>query len=132
MRIIKAAGILAGRILSAAAGIGAALIVFSSFMVLEVEGNFMMPVLIPGQKILIDLYDRNNTDGRDDLNTGDIVICPAPYYDADGQGKYMIFHVTGMRGKWIEVKNEAAPAVIIEKEDVLGKVVKTWERKNAN
>ena len=135
MRGLKAAGRLLSRLLSAAAGIAAAVWLFTSFMVVEAGGSAVMPEIMPGQKVLVALYDRDNAAGRDSLTTGDIIVYEAPFYDIDGEGRYLIRRVTGVRNRWIEVDRENAPAdpaSIIGKEQVLGKVIKIWERRNAS
>jgi len=136
MRVLKATGRIFCRILAAAAGIAAAVILFSSFMIVEVEDSTMMPRLMPGQKILVGLYDRDSAGDRDSLATGDIIIYEAPFYDISGQNRYLVRRVTGVRNRWIEVDCEAGmtagAADIIEKEQVLGKVITTWERRNAS
>jgi len=136
MRVLKATGRIFCRILAAAAGIAAAVILFSSFMIVEVEDSTMMPRLMPGQKILVGLYDRDSAGDRDSLATGDIIIYEAPFYDISGQNRYLVRRVTGVRNRWIEVDCEAGmtagAADIIEKEQVLGKVIKIWERRNAS
>lgn len=122
-------------LLSAAAGIAAAVWLFTSFMVVEASGSAMMPEIMPGQKVLVALYDRDSTGDRGSLATGDIIVYEAPFYDIDGEGMYLIRRITGVRNRWIEVDCENAqadPASIIEKEQVLGKVIKTWERRNAS
>ena len=135
MKGLKTAGKVLSRLLSAAAGIAAALWLFTSFMIVEAGGSAVMPEIMPCQKVLVTLYDRDNAAGRDSLATGDIIVYEAPFYEIDGEGRYLIRRVTGVRDKWIEVDRENAPAdpaSIIGKEQVLGKVIKIWERRNAS
>ena len=66
---------------------------------------------------------------------GDIIVYEAPFYEIDGEGRYLIRRVTGVRNRWIEVDRgnaPADPASVIGKEQVLGKVIKIWERRNAS
>ena len=97
----------------------------------------MMPAINPGQKILVTLYDKDTAGDRDSLAVGDIIVYQSPFYDIDGQGRYMIRRITGVNGRWIEVSCDApvtqgGEPVIIEKEQVLGKVITTWERESAS
>lgn len=110
------------KIVSALIGAAAAVYLFGCFMLVEVEGSLMLPELEPGQRVLA-----VRTDG-DNLDTGDIVVYNAPFYDIDGQGMYRIRRVLGQKDQWLEVGADVSGVIdhteIIEKDIVLGKVLK--------
>lgn len=109
------------KIFAAAIGVIAAIALFSSFMVLKVEGSSMLPTLEPGQRVIVNKLDRK------DFGVGDLVVYKAPYYNIDGEGQYLIRRVVGVRDSWIKVGREtdmvATDTEIIEKDIVLGKVM---------
>ena len=70
------------------------------------------------------------------LETGDLVVYKAPYYHIDGQGMYLVRRISGIRNDMVEVTADAqvprAETEIIEKDIILGKVIRTWVKKNAS
>jgi len=130
MKILKGIFRLLSKITAAVLGAVAAVWLFSAFMVIEVEGSVMLPELEPGQKIIVSRMDTQN------LETGDLVVYKAPYYHIDGQGMYLVRRISGIRNDMVEVTADAqvprAETEIIEKDIILGKVIRTWVKKNAN
>ena len=121
--ILKLAAVLAGA--------AAALWLFSSFMVIEVESTNMLPLLEPGQKVIASRTD------IEEFQQGDLIVYEAPYYCTDGEGRYIIRCVSGVRNEKIEVTAgtyalEHQDREVIEKDIILGKVIRTWVKENAN
>ena len=108
--------------LSAILGIGAGLLIYSSLMLVQVEGSSMLPTLEPGARILV-----NRLDDGYDVKVGDLVIYEAPYYSIDGEGKYLVKRVTGSRGRWLKVDCDADTAesriTFVDKEKIIGKAI---------
>ena len=130
MGILKLAAKTVSGVAAALAGAAAALWLFAGFMVVEVEGAQMLPLLEPGQKLVA---DRMNTEN---LQEGDLIVYRAPYYSTNGEGQYLVRRISGVSGETVEVTagtySLQPDTEIIEKDIILGKVIRTWERKNAN
>ena len=108
--------------LSAALGVALGVLIYSSLMLVSVEGSSMLPELEPGAKVVVNRL----ADGYD-VNVGDLVLYEAPYYTVDGEGAYLVRRVTGSRGKWLKVDCDVKTAenkeTIVDKEKILGKVL---------
>ena len=108
--------------ISAILGIAAGLLIYTTLMVIQVEGSSMLPALEPGENVLVYRLD----DGYD-IHVGDLVVYEAPYYTTDGEGKYLIKRVTGSRGRWLKVDCDTDTAQtrenFVDKEKILGRVI---------
>ena len=106
-------------VLGAAAGIA----VFSSLMVVRVEGASMLPQLEPGDRLLA--VRESPITGTLQLKTGDLIIYEAPFYTTDGEGLEKVRRITGTRGSWIrlncDVKTVRNEEILAQREDILGK-----------
>ena len=115
---------------AALAGLAAALWLYSSFMVVEVEGTQMLPLLEPGQKVVA---SRLNTEN---LHEGDLIVYKAPYYSTYGEGPYLVRRISAAGEEEVEVTSGEyilqPDTEIIEKDIILGKVIRTWVKENAN
>ncbi|MBQ8563364.1 MAG: hypothetical protein IJ443_05705 [Firmicutes bacterium] len=116
--------------LFASLGVAAGVAVFSSLMVVEVEGSTMLPGLEPGDKVVVlrnlptlelgqdtERLDQDTeqdsalekalnarfTFGQPDMAVGDLVVYEAPYYTTDGEGLVKIRRITGTRGSWLRL-----------------------------
>ena len=111
--------------LSAAFGVAAGLAVFSSLMLIRVEGSSMLPTLEPGGRVLV--QKAAGLGGELNLDVGDLVIYEAPYYTADGEGLLKIRRITGLRGDWVRLDRDLETVgeseVLVRRSEILGKVI---------
>ena len=119
------------KLAAALAAAAAALWLLGSFMVVEVESTNMLPFLEPGQKVIASRTD------IEEFRQGDLIVYEAPYYCTDGEGRYLIRCVSGVSGEKIEVTAGSyalghQDREVIEKDIILGKVIRTWVKENAN
>lgn len=106
-------------------GVAAGAAVFSSLMVVCVEGTAMLPQLEPGDRLLV-LRDSPVVERRQ-LQVGDLVVYEAPYFTVDGEGLEKVLRVTGTRGSWLrlncDVKTVQNQEIMVTEEEILGKVL---------
>ena len=111
--------------LFAALGTAAGIILFSSLMVVKVEGSSMLPALEPGDRVLI--LQESLLTGVPEIQVGDLVVYEAPYYTTDGEGLQKIRRITGTRGSWIRLNCDAKTVKdqekLIRTEEIQGKVI---------
>lgn len=133
--------------LFASLGVVAGVAVFSSLMVVEVEGSTMLPGLEPGDKVVVlrnlptlelgqdteqdsaleKVLNARLTFGQPDMVVGDLVVYEAPYYTTDGEGLVKIRRITGTRGSWLrlncDVKTVRDQERLIRADQIQGKVI---------
>ena len=113
-----------GAITAALAGTAAALALFFSFMIAEVEDSSMLRELEPGEKVLV---LRCDTVDFTFPSVGDIVLYEAPYYEIGEKESTMLGRVTGINGDRVEVGRDTGidlgKTETIKKEKILGKVI---------
>ena len=111
--------------ISAAFGVAAGLAVFSSLMLVKMDGSSMLPTLEPGERVLV--RKESVIGGPLNLEVGDLVLYEAPYYTADGEGLLKIRRITGQRGSWIRLDSElesvAESEVLVRRSEILGEVL---------
>lgn len=111
--------------LFAALGAAAGLLVFTSLLLLEVEGSTMLPTLEPGDRVIA-LQDSPVME-MPPLQVGDLVIYEAPCYTIDGESLQKVRRITGMRGSWYRLNCDGnsvrSQEVLASREEILGKVV---------
>ena len=109
----------------AALGTAAGVILFSSLMVVKVEGSSMLPALEPGDHVLI--LQESLLTGVPEIQVGDLVVYEAPYYTTDGEGLQKIRRITGTRGSWLrlncDVKTLKDQEMLLRTEEIQGKVI---------
>ena len=109
----------------AALGTAAGVILFSSLMVVKVEGSSMLPALEPGDHVLI--LQESLLTGVPEIQVGDLVVYEAPYYTTDGEGLQKIRRITGTRGSWLrlncDVKTVKDQETLLRTEEIQGKVI---------
>ena len=109
----------------AALGTAAGVILFSSLMVVKVEGSSMLPALEPGDRVLI--LQESLLTGVPEIQVGDLVVYEAPYYTTDGEGLQKIRRITGTRGSWLrlncDVKTVKNQETLLRTEEIQGKVI---------
>lgn len=109
----------------AALGTAAGVILFSSLMVVKVEGSSMLPALEPGDRVLI--LQESLLTGVPEIQVGDLVVYEAPYYTTDGEGLQKIRRITGTRGSWLrlncDVKTVKDQEMLLRTEEIQGKVI---------
>ena len=109
----------------AALGTAAGVILFSSLMVVKVEGSSMLPALEPGDHVLV--LQESLLTGVPEIQVGDLVVYEAPYYTTDGEGLQKIRRITGTRGSWLrlncDVKTVKDQEKLIRTEEIQGKVI---------
>ena len=109
----------------AALGTAAGVILFSSLMVVKVEGSSMLPALEPGDRVLI--LQESLLTGVPEIQVGDLVVYEAPYYTTDGEGLQKIRRITGTRGSWLrlncDVKTVKDQETLLRTEEIQGKVI---------
>ena len=112
-------------VLFAALGTAAGIILFSSLMVVKVEGSSMLPALEPGDHVLI--LQESLLTGVPEIQVGDLVVYEAPYYTTDGEGLQKIRRITGTRGSWLrlncDVKTVKDQEMLLRTEEIQGKVI---------
>ena len=112
-------------VLFAALGTVAGIILFSSLMVVKVEGSSMLPALEPGDHVLI--LQESLLTGVPEIQVGDLVVYEAPYYTTDGEGLQKIRRITGTRGSWLrlncDVKTVKDQETLLRTEEIQGKVI---------
>ena len=111
--------------LFAALGTAAGVILFSSLMVVKVEGSSMLPALEPGDHVLV--LQESLLTGAPKVQVGDLVVYEAPYYTTDGEGLQKIRRITGTRGSWLrlncDVKTVKDQETLLRTEEIQGKVI---------
>lgn len=111
--------------LFAVLGTAAGVILFSSLMVVKVEGSSMLPALEPGDHVLI--LQESLLTGVPEIQVGDLVVYEAPYYTTDGEGLQKIRRITGTRGSWLrlncDVKTVKDQETLLRTEEIQGKVI---------
>ena len=111
--------------ISAALGVAAGLAVFSSLMLVRMDGSSMLPTLEPGDRVLV--RKESVISGPLNLEVGDLVLYEAPYYTADGEGLLKIRCITGQRGSWIRLDSElesvSESEVLVRRSEILGEVL---------
>ena len=111
--------------LFAVLGTAAGVILFSSLMVVKVEGSSMLPALEPGDRVLI--LQESLLTGVPEIQVGDLVVYEAPYYTTDGEGLQKIRRITGTRGSWLrlncDVKTVKDQETLLRTEEIQGKVI---------
>ena len=111
--------------LFAVLGTAAGVILFSSLMVVKVEGSSMLPALEPGDHVLI--LQESLLTGVPEIQVGDLVVYEAPYYTTDGEGLQKIRRITGTRGSWLrlncDVKTVKDQEMLLRTEEIQGKVI---------
>lgn len=111
--------------ISAALGVAAGLVVFTSLMLVTVESSTMLPTLEPGDRVLV--RKASVISGPLNLEVGDLVLYEAPYYTADGEALLKIRRITGQRGSWIRLDSElesvAESEVLVRRREILGEVL---------
>ncbi len=111
--------------LFAALGTAAGIILFSSLMVVKVEGSSMLPALEPGDHVLI--LQESLLTGVPEIQVGDLIVYEAPYYTTDGEGLQKIRRITGTRGSWLrlncDVKTVKDQETLLRTEEIQGKVI---------
>ena len=111
--------------LFAVLGIAAGLLVFTGFMIVEVEGSTMLPSLEPGDRVVV--QKENSLMGAPELNVGDLVIYRAPWYTTDGEHLEKVRRITGLRGSWFRLNCDTdsvrSQEVLAGREDIPGKVI---------
>lgn len=111
--------------LSAVLGVAVGLVVFSSLMLMRVDGSSMLPTLEPGDRVLV--LRNSALTGTLQLDVGDLVLYEAPYYTTDGEGLLKIRRVTGLRGSWVRLEPELPvlgdSQVLVRRTEVLGEVL---------
>ena len=109
----------------AALGTAAGVILFSSLMVVKVEGSSMLPALEPGDHVLI--LQESLLTGVPEIQVGDLVVYEAPYNTTDGEGLQKIRRITGTRGSWLrlncDVKTVKDQETLLRTEEIQGKVI---------
>ena len=122
---MRTLGKICSLVLFAALGTAAGIILFSSLMVVKVEGSSMLPALEPGDHVLI--LQESLLTGPPAVQVGDLVLYEAPYYTTDGEGLLKIRRVTGMRGDWIRLNCDAKTVrnqeLLVRRKDIRGKVI---------
>ena len=111
--------------LSAVLGVAAGLAVFSSLMLITVEGSSMLPVLESGNRVLV--QKAAGLGGDLNLGIGDLVVYEAPYYTADGEDLLKIRRITGLRGDWVRLDRDLETVgesqVLVRRSEILGEVL---------
>ena len=111
--------------LFAVLGTAAGVILFSSLMVVKVEGSSMLPALEPGDRVLI--LQESLLTGVPEIQVGDLVVYEAPYYTTDGEGLQKIRRITGTRGSWLRLNCDAKTVkdqeMLLRTEEIQGKVI---------
>lgn len=111
--------------ISAALGVAVGLAVFSSLMLVKMDGSSMLPTLELGDRVLV--LRESVISGPLNLEVGDLVLYEAPYYMADGEGLLKIRRITGQRGSWIKLDSElesvAESEVLVRRSEILGEVL---------
>ena len=109
----------------AALGTAAGVILFSSLMVVKVEGSSMLPAVEPGDHVLV--LQKSLLTGVPEIQVGDLVVYEAPYYTTDGEGLQKIRRITGTRGSWLrlncDVKTVKNQETLLRTEEIQGKVI---------
>lgn len=122
---MRTLGKICSLVLFAALGTAAGIILFSSLMVVKVEGSSMLPALEPGDHVLI--LQESLLTGVPEIQVGDLVVYEAPYYTTDGEGLQKIRRITGTRGSWLrlncDVKTVKDQEKLIRTEEIQGKVI---------
>ena len=122
---MRTLGNICSLVLFAALGTAAGIILFSSLMVVKVEGSSMLPALEPGDHVLI--LQESLLTGVPEIQVGDLVVYEAPYYTTDGEGLQKIRRITGTRGSWLrlncDVKTVKDQEMLLRTEEIQGKVI---------
>lgn len=122
---MRTLGKICSLVLSAALGTAAGLILFSSVMLVKVEGSSMLPALEPGDHVLV--LQESLLTGVPEIQVGDLVVYEAPYYTTDGEGLQRIRRITGTRGSWLrlncDVKTVKDQEKLLRAEEIQGKVI---------
>ena len=122
---MRTLGKICSLVLFAALGTAAGIILFSSLMVVKVEGSSMLPALEPGDHVLI--LQESLLTGVPEIQVGDLVVYEAPYYTTDGEGLQKIRRITGTRGSWLrlncDVKTVKDQEMLLRTEAIQGKVI---------
>ena len=105
---------------SAVIGTCLGILLHTSFMLIEAEGVFMLPVIEPGDKVLVSLIDEN-------ISKGDIVAFYAPYYTLEGEGNILFRRVRRVDEDGVilgcDTDLTREEEIILAKEDLLGKAL---------
>lgn len=91
-------------IISSAAGITAAFLLSGFFMLTEVTGSAMEPVLNEGSYVLINKAAYKSTDRSPD--TGDIIAVKNHIYAESGEGSILLRRVAAASGDKVEIRND--------------------------
>ena len=90
--------------LSAVVGGTAAFLLSGFFMITEVKGSGMEPVLHQGGYVLLDRAAARGTGER--IDTGDVIAVRNHIYSEDGDGSILIRRVAGRSGDSVEIKDD--------------------------
>ena len=88
-------------LLAALLGVAAGLICSTAFAVTTVSDDAMVPALIKGDHVLLDLF----ADGKKDMNRGDVVALENPLYGKTGEGSRMLKRIVGLPGEVVEISD---------------------------
>ena len=88
-------------LLAALLGVAAGLICSTAFAVTTVSDDAMVPALIKGDHVLLDLF----ADGKKDMNRGDVVALENPLYGKTGEGSRMLKRIVGLPGDVVEISD---------------------------
>ena len=128
MQLFKRTLKLFGCMAAALVGVAAAVLIFMSFMVVEVEDSFMLPELEPGSSVIAVRTPLPVDIGlKPSVKVGDLVVYRALYYGIDAGGVYLVRRVSGMKDGMVELRCEESMAAmekeLLSKEKILGKVI---------
>lgn len=103
---------------------------FGSFEFFEIKSVAMIPILEPGQMVLVKKCEASQ------VGVGDLVLYIADAYDIDSQeGRKSIRIVSGKKDGKLRLSCSAAAVyatdLMIDEDKILGKVI-LWERKSEN
>lgn len=109
-------------LVAAVIGINLALATHSAFMRVEAQSGAMLPVIAPGQKVVVYLLTSSN-----EIKEGDIIAFRPPYYTLDGEKGILLRRVEQINSEEFVLSCDAnmteATQEIISKTDLLGRVV---------
>lgn len=111
-------------------GMALAVTVFRSLEIFEVKSVTMMPILEPGQMVLVKKCEAS------EVGVGDLVLYTADAYDIDSQeGRKSIRIVSGKKDGKLRLSCSTAVVygrdLTIDEDNILGKVI-LWEKKSEN
>ena len=88
-------------IMSALIGIGLGILLHCSFMIVEAQGCYMLPSILPEQKVIVSLIN-------EEINPEDVVAFYPPYYNLEGEGNIVFRRVEKVDGDTLILVCDAA------------------------